>query len=354
MVASRLFAYRVTWAPADAPEPPTQRDTEAETPCETVVGEAEDSVWSECSAVELDTMSPGGGAMSPMAQQKQRQPVECEPWPALWGRLVSMGWRQETRESEGGRKDHYYIPPHRREGTPRRLDSRVKVRRYVADGAVFASGTPRPTTTASRPAAAPQVLALPLPRQLPQGPKKSRQRQLSQQPPTLWTASSVASTAAYNREPAAANGDTSLGASGGSADFDGSFATGAVCVKRRRLAAEEVEEQEAQATVPAARTELGPNAAGKEASVRVPRPTLSIEAQLTAAGATDRMIERPQSTPKQSATAPAVRATAASEPSRRIRKPPPRWCEDPLATAELGGSAAKLLELELQRRQFRE
>ena len=39
------------------------------------------------------------------------------------------------------------------------------------------------------------------------------------------------------------------------------------------------------------------------------------------------------------------------KPSRRIRKPPPRWCEDPLATAELGGSAVKLQEVELQRRQ---
>ena len=340
-------------------------------------------------------MSPGGGAMSPMAQQKQRQSVECEPWPTLWTRLVSTGWRQETRESEGGRKDHYYIPPHRRAGTPRRLDSRVKVRQYVADGTVLASATPRPTTTAGRPAAAPQVLALPLPRQLPQGPKKSRPRQLSQQPPTPWTASgatSLASAAAYNREPAAANGDTSHCASGGSADLQGSFANGAVSVKRRRLASEEVEEQEVQATVrslagfqrssfhsehssagvsydltgggdePIMDSLAGAAQPAPPLSMRVCRPTLPIEEQLTPAGASDRMIARPQSTPKQCATAAALAATAAIaepnpsliKPSRRIRKAPPRWCEDPLATAELGGSAAKLLELELQRRQIRE
>jgi len=61
---------------------------------------------------------------------------EPESWSRLWGRLVALGWRQEIKVRAGtGRKDHYYFPPHRRQGDPRQLDSRTKVRRFVKDAA---------------------------------------------------------------------------------------------------------------------------------------------------------------------------------------------------------------------------
>ena len=61
-----------------------------------------------------------------------------EPWLTLWARLVALGWRQETKARGNGRKDQYYIPPHHRQGCPRKLDSRIKVRQFVLDAAVHA------------------------------------------------------------------------------------------------------------------------------------------------------------------------------------------------------------------------
>lgn len=416
MAASRLLAYRLTWADTDEPDAPTQE------PVDDV-----DSPPSRCSAaVDL-------AAMSPMGQQKQRQTAESEPWPTLWSRLVALGWRQETRVREGGREDHYYIPPHRREGSPRRLDSRVKVRRYVADGAVYASGTPKPATT-GRPTGAPQVLALPLPRQLPAGPKKSRQRQLSQQqvrstgaPPTPLTApapaSHVSAASLHTRDPGTIQ--TSRCASGRGVDADSDRANGAAYVKRRRLTSQQAEEQEARPLVrslagfkqsechsggrshydltgnddgptradslvdashphaSAAATQAETNfdmpaatvchdTSCHETSIRASEPPLDTEGKSNAAGATDRMIAHPQlqsTRPHDHGSSPLVAEAFSTtarlaptaklvpgpiKPSRRSRKPPPRWCEDPLATAELGGSAAKLQELELQRRQYQE
>eukprot|EP01043_Picozoa_sp_COSAG02_P055703 COSAG02_NODE_6504_length_3534_cov_1.715575_3_plen_463_part_00 len=400
MAASRLLAYRLTWADTDEPDAPTPE------PVDDV-----DSPPSRCSAaVDLT-------AMSPIGQQKQRQTVGSEPWPSLWGRLVALGWHQETRVREGGREDHYYIPPHRREGSPRRLDSRVKVRRYVADGAIYASGTPKPATT-GRPTDAPQMLALPLPRQLPAGPKKPRQRQLSQQqvrssgaPPTPLTASTTAShisaASLHTCDPGMTQ--TSPRASDHGVDGDSDLGNGAAYVKRRRLTSQQAEEQEARPLVrslaefkqpkcygsgrshynltgnddgptgadslidashlhtSAAATQAKTNfdmpgtTVRHETNTRASRPPLATKGKSTATGASDRMIVHPQlqcTRPHAHGPAPSVPLAPASKlvpgpikPSRRSRKPPPRWCEDPLATAELGGSAAKLQELELQRRQ---
>lgn len=61
-----------------------------------------------------------------------------EPWVILWARLVARGWRQETKVRGNGRKDQYYFPPHHRQGFPRKLDSRIKVRRFVQDAAALA------------------------------------------------------------------------------------------------------------------------------------------------------------------------------------------------------------------------
>ncbi len=427
MAASRLLAYRLTWVVTDERGEPGEPDDQGEPEAPTPEPKDDvDSPSSGCSAA-MDL-----AAMSPMGQQKQRQTAESEPWPTLWGRLVALGWRQETRVREGGREDHYYIPPHRREGSPRRLDSRVKVRRYILDGTVYASGTPKPATS-GRPAAAPQVLALPLPRQLPAGPKKSRQRQLSQQqvrssrpPPTPLTASAAA---AHSRDPGTIH--TSRCASAHGTDVD--LADSAGCVKRRRLTSEQAEEPEAKSFVrslagfqqskchgdarshydltgnddypgaeslvdaplpepPAAPgfvdglvqpakqvtgsfdmsvTTVRHDTSCHEASARSFRPPFATDDKSTVAGATDRMIAHPQlqshdhgtaslasqaqASPTTARPAPTANlAPSPIKPSRRSRKPPPRWCEDPLATAELGGSAAKLLELELQRRQSQE
>lgn len=401
MAASRLLAYRLTWAATDVVDAPVNDQTAS------VATRAP----SRCSTIDLAAASPAAtspAAMSPEGPHKQRQTVESEPWPTLWSRLIDMGWRQETRVSESGRKDHYYVPPYHREGSPRRLDSRVKVRRYVADGAAHASGTPTPVTS-GRSTAVSQVLALPLPRQLPRGPKKSRQRQRAVSPPTPYLA--PATTYDHDHCTTSSSGEVIRAAGDDSTDVDSSPADGAVSVKRRRLAADAqapgrsaagleqskwnrdgrssshydliCDNQGLARMEPLADTSPAPASAQAQTSFytqdKVGQPAIEASicmSQATrdktiAAGATGRMIGQRQPQPthlcepatmlaashaQRPTTAVDDAATACRVPTllkpshRRSRKPPPRWCEDPLAIAELGGSAAKLQQLELQRR----
>ena len=208
MAAARFLEYRQTWA---VPEPDQQQAEPT-----IVVDEEEQAGRGEQDAIVVDddeADSPVGGcprdptspragdavphheqaATSPPSVQRvavtspqsQHKPPrgEEEPWLMLWSRLSALGWQIETRVS-AGRKDHYYIPPHRVEGSPRRLDSRVKVRRYVAAAhahqASVPSGTPRAAGAGgdSRRLPEPRPLSLPLSHQM--DIKKQRQA-LSQQ-----------------------------------------------------------------------------------------------------------------------------------------------------------------------------
>jgi len=207
MAAARLLEYKQTWA---VREPEAQQAAEPDEHAVIVVEDTEDEADSPVGGCPRDPASPRGGdavtlsasscdaqaaaspvsvqrkAMaSPQSQQKQRpRNDEEEPWLVLWSRLSALGWQMETRVSaDGGRKDHYYIPPHRAEGSPRRLDSRVKVRRYVAAAhASVPSGTPRAAGAGGdpRPLPEPLPLSLPLPHPHQLDIKKHRQA-LSQQ-----------------------------------------------------------------------------------------------------------------------------------------------------------------------------